>query len=260
LAQVVAGVAQRLRSQIRLPPLPVLGVNHIASQPGAAVVRESACWECVEPQPGVFNWAPDDALAAELGPRWLPILGYAPGWAGGGMSPSPWKGVLFHLPPTNLSAWATFAAAFVARYRPATVEIWNEPDIPTFFSVAHPQYVYRTLYLAAYAAIKRVDPYTHVLISGIDEEDGPWFLPALRGLPTDGISVHPYASTPDGIAALLHEDEALLRAYGFDEPIYVTEIGYSGFYEYCTPPSRFPAIVRAIGRDPEVKQIDAYFC
>lgn len=240
---------------LNAPPI-AIGVDRLSFQAGAAVVGDDACWQCVQPSRGTWDWSYDDALHAELGSRWLPILDYAPAWAGGGtVNVCPF---LARVPPTDIRAYAAFARAFVARYHPAAVEVWNEPDIYVFMDTPHPGPVYRQMYLAAYAAIKSVRPSTKVLLAGEDETNGGWFMPSLAGVPADGVSAHAYAATPAGVAELAHTDERQLARLRINAPLYLTEVGISG--RYCTTPHLFLQIVAALIVDPDVRQIDASFC
>jgi hypothetical protein len=252
--------SQQMKLRPADPPPIVIGVDNLSSQAGWAVVRQDACWECTQPAPGTWNWSYDDALHRQLGSRWLPILDYAPKWAGGGMSWFCFLGgaVFDEAPPTDIGAYAAFARAFVERYHPSTVEVWNEPDVPMMMDTPNPGSVYRRMYLAAYNAIKRASPHTKVLLAGDDESNGDWFLPSLAGVPTDGVSAHPYATTPAGVATLVHHDEQLLPQLHIKAPLYLTEVGLTGVY--CTTPSIFLEIVSALAGDPDIRQIDAYLC
>ncbi len=252
-----------------------LGSNVLAPHTTAPIVRADACWQCVQPTRGRWDWSYDDAIARRLKARWQPILDYAPAWAsarpGTYVPPSPEPPtspfarsgppgpLLKHKPPLRLSAFARYAAAFTARYHPRAIEIWNEPDITQFWDAKHQPAAYAHLFAAAYRAIKRVDPHTLVLAAGLDEGDGSWFIPAmapsLHGVKPDGWSVHPYAASVTGMQRLLRMDVRLVRRYHIMAPFYVTEFGCS--FGACLPGPVFKRqALLALARDPYVVQAD----
>jgi hypothetical protein len=218
---------------------------------GGTLVRQDAYWEASEPQPPVagthhYNWAFDDAIASALaaqGLRWLPIIDYAPAWAAASA-----PGAGGHPPPRDASAYVAYAVAFVARYgtggtfwrshgglRPApveTVELWNEPDNPTFWSPQPNLLAYAYLYAQTQQAIAAVAPSMHVIVGGLNHPDSSLRLlvPALRALHThvDGIAIHPYARRPTGVLRNVRTVRTELRALGLaDVPLYVTEFGWT---------------------------------
>ena len=121
-----------------------------------------------------------------------------PGWANG--NAGDWW------PPTNMQDYADFMAFLAARYkgRPNTYwEIWNEPNDQTFWktSTGHNDPAgYTHMVLAAYSAIKAVDPAQTVLAGAIVFNDQPF----LAGMYTagvqghfDALSIHPYDQGQD---------------------------------------------------------------
>lgn len=218
---------------------------------GATIAREDALWDASEPAPPVngvhrYDWSFDDAIAGALaaqGLRWLATLDYAPGWA----DASAPQGAV-HPPPRDDADYAAYCAAFVARYGPGgtfwaahpklpaapvdTVEIWNEPDNPTFWYPAPSVREYAALYAAARAAIAAAAPTVHVILAGLNHPQStlPALLPALRALhaPVDGVAIHPYADGPAGVLAHVGRARAQLRRLGLGAvPLYVTEYGWT---------------------------------
>lgn len=109
-------------------------------------------------------------------------------------------------------------------------EIWNEPDVGSFFSGTPAQYAW--MLRGAHDAIKAVDPAADVLLGGIS---GPW---AQSWLAQVFATVGPDAAHAFDIANI-HERNALdalagdveswkqfLAGYGFAGPLWVTEHGY----------------------------------
>lgn len=212
---------------------------------GLRLARSDAFWGFVEPTPPVdgrhtYDWRTPDAIVAALaahGVRWLPILDYSAPWA------SSVKGS-DHAPPRSIPDFVAYATAFARRYgRHGTVgrrlnqsvttyEIWNEPSNAEFWRPAPDPARYADLYLAAAAAIHKVDPQAVVLIGGLTP--GTSFLqamyaarPALRGS-VDAVGIHPYASRPAGVLSEVGAVRAALDALGEHEvPLWITEVGWT---------------------------------
>lgn len=251
-----------------------LGSNLSAvTPPKAPVVRADVCWECVQPVPGSWDWSHDNAIARLLGKRWQPILDYSPPWASAppgryvppphpsapAPGPAP-KVAILHKPPLNVTAFARFAAAFVHRYHPRVIEVWNEPDISVYWNAPGAARAYGRLFAATYRAIKRVAPATRVLAGGLDESNAVWFIPsmapALGHVRPDGWSVHPYAATVAGMERLLAMDKRLLRRYRIMAPFYITEFGCWSVKPCPAGPVFKRQALVALARDPDVVQAD----
>ncbi len=216
---------------------------------GATIARSDAFWEAAEPEPPIdgvhrYDWRFDDTIAQSLashGLRWLPIIDYSAPWA----ESTPGQD---HSPPSSVSDYAAYAAALAARYGPGgafwrahpaltaepvdTYEIWNEPDNPAFWRPAPRASRYAELYLRARDAITAVEPTARVIIGGLTNPRA--FLPAMlaarpgvRGH-IDGVAIHPYAATPEGVLDRVSTARGLLRALGLGTvPLYVTELGWT---------------------------------
>ena len=216
---------------------------------GATVVRSDSLWEDSEPQPpiGIFhryNWTLDDEIVSSLaarGLRWLPIIDYAAPWARTAAGQ-------VHSPTSSVSDYAAYAAAVASRYGPGgsfwlenpgvrplpvlTYEIWNEPDNGTFWRPTPNPAAYAALYSAARSAIDSKQSGAHVIIGGLTRP--AWFLGALLagapGLRTqiDGVSIHPYASTPNRVFIAIRGARLAMRSDGIGSvPLYVTEVGWT---------------------------------
>jgi hypothetical protein len=179
------------------------------------VLRINVIWKYVAPEKrgGAWNWSYyDDAVTTALAHGVQPqitLTGPAPGWATGDGQP--------HVFRPKPGAFANFAAAAAERYagRVKRYSIWNEPNWPSWLAPqrAAPS-IYRRLYLASYAAIKRADPAAKVMIGELAPMGPPEAAtPPLRFLRrltcrdrrwrsvrhcpgrllTDGFAHHPYA-------------------------------------------------------------------
>jgi len=237
---------------------------------GATIARSDALWEASEPTAPVggvhhYDWSFDDAIAAALarhGLRWLPIIDYSATWAESAPGSE-------HSPPSSAADFAAYAAAFAARYGPGgsfwsahpdltvlpvgTLEIWNEPDSPHFWSPAPDPARYAGLYEAAREGILAVDPSARVIIGGLTNPGA--FLPALlaaapdlRGR-IDGVGIHPYAPNPLSVLATVGRARAALAALGLGSvPLYVTEFGWPtlpAHSQYWAPESLRPRYIRS---------------
>lgn len=223
------------------------------SATGATLARSDVLWEKVETSPpshGVhhYNWSFDDTIAGALaaqGLTWLPILDYAANWAKAVPSQ-------LHSPPRSGGEFATFAAAFAARYgfggafwrahpqltpKPVdTYEVWNEPDGNFWYPVPNAA-AYAALYMRTRDAIDAVAPGSRVIVGGLAHPPG--FLaemlaarPALAGH-LDGVAIHVYRTRPADVIAAVRAVRRSVDAAGMASvPIYLTEFGWAA------PPSR----------------------
>jgi hypothetical protein len=217
------------------------------------------------------------ALAA-AGLRWQPILDYATAWAatpGAGQNPG--------VAPAHVGDYVAYAKAFAARYGPGgsfwaqnpslqqlpvnVFEIWNEPDLPQFWSPAPNLAEYAWMYMDARAAIKSVAPSTKVIVGGLvfPRQSMPALvtaLPAMRGS-VDGVGIHPYRGTLDLLITAvnydLQTDAATLGA-----PLYVNEYGWgatSAWWPDQTEAQRdasYGLATEWLGRNPYIADVEAY--
>jgi hypothetical protein len=237
---------------------------------GATLARSDAFWEAAEPQAPVdghhrYDWSFDDQIAGALaahGLTWLPIIDYTAPWAESVSGQD-------HSPPRSPSDYAAYAEAFAGRYgsggafwraHPAltpgpvtTIEIWNEPDNPEFWTPAPDAAAYARLYLAARAGIDAANPAIRVLIGGLTNAAA--FLPAMVSAQpqlaghVDGVAIHPYGN-PAVVLARVRGARAALVSLGMGAvPLYVTEFGWTtqppGAVGYA-PESRRPADIESV--------------
>ena len=220
------------------------------------VHRYTVDWRNVERARGTLHWQPYDAIyrqALAHGLRPLPILLNAPRWAKGAAGRcAPVRQCIS--PPdrtaTGLAAWRRFAAAAARRWpRAVAIEVWNEPNLRSFWTTpegADPSY-YADVLCSAYRGVKTSVPRMTVLLGGLanpptDEARGEVsltdFLDALyrRGAArrcADAVSLHPYPAQrrPDGPGApfLTHlaQARAVMARHGdTGRRLWVTEFGY----------------------------------
>ncbi|HEX3553484.1 MAG TPA: hypothetical protein VIA62_09675 [Thermoanaerobaculia bacterium] len=101
-------------------------------------VRIDFIWAAVQPKPGTWDWRAYDAIANAAKARGLQVyatLAYTPAWATDGPELT---GV-----PRNLDDWAEFCFRAARRYK-RTIRywgMWNEPNLPRFWSGSRADYV-----------------------------------------------------------------------------------------------------------------------
>jgi len=163
-------------------------------------VRTDFLWEWLEPAPGQFDF---EAVATGVeriraaGGRITAILAYGVGWA----MPDGTPGSI------DPAVYAAFAGATAARFcgQIDQFEVWNEPNLDTFWPPEADAARYALLLTAAHAAVKHACPGARVLVGGqssadADLDNGWRFLKALgAALPGvcdafDVLAIHPYTN------------------------------------------------------------------
>jgi hypothetical protein len=215
---------------------------------GGSVARADADWARTEPKRPVgghyrYDWRYDDTVVGALATahlRWDPTLEFTPKWAQQHI-----KSIVYHgqgksfvapLPPANNTVYAAFAGAFARTHRSLppepvlTFEIWNEPDDRWTWGPNVNLQDYARLYSAAYRAIKRVDRHSMVITGGLafNRTSLPRLLNAFKGLPIDGLGVHPYAADAAATIAIVRWTEAQMVGFGRGRtPLIVDEYGWN---------------------------------
>jgi hypothetical protein len=217
---------------------------------GITSVRLDASWNMVQHDgPGEFYWTLlDQAVrsARAAGMSVDLIIDGCPPWAalpGTSGDPSP--------QPASSAQYATWAAEVAARYAPKGVnmfEIWNEPNNVLFWQPAPNPSAYTADLVAAYAAIKAVDPSAFVISGGLapvatDATDSSP-IDFLRAMYADGakgsfdaLGYHPYSypALPDTyepwsgwsqMAQTRPSIRSVMTSHGDGgKPIWITEVG-----------------------------------
>lgn len=178
-------------------------------------VRMDLPWSTVESTQGAYSWTTTDAWfddAVTKRRRTIAMLGYTPSWA----RTAPGSDDK-HAPTSSFyDEFAAFCAAAVTRYGPGGTkgygryairhwEIWNEPNILSFWKPGPDPAAYAAMLAQAYTAIKAVDPGATVITAGLapGSTDGTNYSPAdfhdtvIQATTSfDAIGIHPYC-TPE---------------------------------------------------------------
>jgi hypothetical protein len=173
---------------------------------GITEIRMDANWDWVQyGGQKTFDWSQLDQAVAEARAAGMSvdlIVDGCPPWAAlsgasGDASPQ----------PASSAQFALWASEVASRYGPkgvSTFEIWNEPNNANFWQPAPNPAAYTADLIAAYTAIKKVDPPAFVLSGGLAPEtnDGTDISPVtfLQDMYADGaqgyfdgVGYHPYS-------------------------------------------------------------------
>lgn len=226
---------------------------------GTKKVRLDVAWASFEPTTkGVYDqnfWNKTRALLDEIksrGMKAIVVVHWAPGWATGN------KTTIRNAPviPANYKQFGVFLGKLGSTYKDVieTIEMWNEPDLDTFWATRNPKEIVAMLKVA-YPVAKAGSPTTEFCAPAptyVGIASG-WFASCyLNGLKTgithDAIGVHPYVSPANlgpsntsldpsysikGIAKL----REIMRNYGDSCPIIASEFGWSA---HDNPPGTKP--------------------
>lgn len=217
---------------------------------GVRWLRMDMRWGLIQREgPASYNWSSFDtivALAREFDIQVLPVVGITPQWA--------WSDPASRSAPADVADYARFLTAAVERYAPLGIsawELWNEPNMTTFWPPEPDPVAYARLLRAGYAAVKAADPTATVISGGL--APAPDTGPLVGGLrhwaavdfftkvydeapegPFDAVGFHPY-SFPlmptnragwNGWGMMVREIRELMRANGDShKKIWLTEYG-----------------------------------
>ena len=204
---------------------------------GFTIARTDFKWGQVENVKGQYNWTAADQLVNDLTSRGIRpyfILDYN---NTNYLAQSELVGICT---PQQVQGFTNFAAAAAARYKGKGIiwEIWNEPNLDTFWNPSNNVDQYMTLLKSAVPAIKAADPNAIVIAPAVAFTANTFsFLDGcgkqgLYGL-VDAISVHPYQNAaPDngGLDYLYDTIRNQIKTYNPSNPnlpIIGGEFGFS---------------------------------
>lgn len=187
----------------------------LASAAGVKWTREEFHWNWIERKQGEFDFSFFDQLVDTAYENGISVYGLMCYW-------TEWTGK----PMTEefIEPYCNYLRTVVGRYkgRIRHWEIWNEPNI---FFWPGPKELYTKLCVAAYAAIKEVDPEAEVLICSTAGIDTKFIKLVLDEKPPfDALTVHPYRHALDPHGFIKEIQDASAMADG--KPVWITEMGW----------------------------------
>lgn len=203
---------------------------------GINLLRISFGWDGIEIERDKYTWGFwDDFVkiaAEENGITLIPYICYTPKWNAAGDTANFWN----H-PPKDYEQFGEFVGDLVLRYKPwiKSWEIWNEPDIPAYWSGTVEDY--SKLLKIGSAAVRKADPSAIVVCGGLAWNTN--FLASLfrdYGVSPylDVVNIHNYfetwnSSPIESIVGYVNTVSDIIRRYGNHQSIWVAEVGYSTF-------------------------------
>jgi hypothetical protein len=196
---------------------------------GVEAIRVAVYWSELQPaRDGAIDWTTTDrifAVAAANGLRVLPVMLRAPAWA---------REVRADMasPPRGDAAYAAFLTALVGRYGPQGTfwtarpdlprspqrqwQVWNEPNIDTYWSSPRPFAArYVRLLRASYRALKAADPGSEVVLAGFANFSWRALADAYRAGARrwfDVAAVHPFSGRLENVLKIVRlTREAMAR-------------------------------------------------
>jgi hypothetical protein len=135
---------------------------------GVGWIRVDLSWDEIQPtSPSLFDWSGFDRVVAAAIARHLqvlPTLAFTPSWARlAGCASN-------KCAPADPNQFASFASQAVARYAPMgihTWEIWNEPNLYTFWQPVPDPAEYVMLLRATAPAMRAADPTVNLISGGL---------------------------------------------------------------------------------------------
>ena len=173
----------------------------------------AVAWKDVNPARGVFTWATLDQRVAQAeasGAIPMLVLGLTPQWAAADPSAGdPRWGAGTASPPADMNTFQSYVDAVVSRYgtRIGAYEVWNEANLPTFWTGTPVQMANMTQ--IAYYTIKAKSPGAIVTAASVTTRlRGPMkkfvtpYVKALAsaGSPVDALAIHSYPAGTAGPA------------------------------------------------------------
>lgn len=194
-------------------------------------------WPSLEPKKGQWNFKELDKLvdlASRKDVGVLLPLGLSPRWASSRPDePSSYNKPGFAAEPTSIEDWRNYVRIVAQRYKGRVhyYEIWNEPNLPGFFSGKVDDMILLTREAAR--VLKEVDP-TIVVVSPSPTASGTgprWldsFLAKGGGQYVDVIGYHFYVSPkpPEEMLPLIRQIRLTMGKHGISKPLWNTEAGW----------------------------------
>ncbi len=203
---------------------------------GVKFLRFGMGWDHIETAKGKFNWSFWDKFVKiavdEYGMTLIPYFCYTPRWNSTGDTSNYWN----H-PPKDYKEFGRFVYKAVSRYKNKikSWEIWNEADIPDFWTGTVGQYA-RLLKIGS-NAVRKADRNAIVVLAGLawntnftyqlfrDYHVSPY---------VNVVNIHSYNETWSGLPLErlynhIQRIADIVKQYGDHQSIWCAEVGYSDF-------------------------------
>ena len=222
---------------------------------GVQLLRQTFSWPAIEPRRGRYDFRAYDgymAATARAGLQVLPLVFGAPAFR----AATPARGATVTAttvqPPRRPAEMATFVTVLVKRYGPRgsfwrahpsvprrpirAWQVWNEPNLPAYWGGRPSAKEYVALLRAVHRAVKAADPGAQTVTAGLpDSRTGIGLDRYLRQMLAagakgtfDGLAIHPYAVTSDGVLSAAQRARRRLNDSGLrGASLWVTEFGWS---------------------------------
>lgn len=225
----VADIQSTLGFSIHGPDFTENSYNKLTNL-GARYVRTDLIWSEVEKEQGVYSFARYDELVSALNGRGMQVLFILD-----------YGNELYGLPGNTgphtaeqIARFGEFAKAAAVHFKNSNVmfEVWNEPNLNSFWLPANNPYQYAELSKVAIAKIHEGNPSAKVTTAGLSGFDIEWLakmIDAGGAEGADAIGWHPYQSfAPEEVMDKLFIMKLIAREKtGRSIPIWNTEWGYS---------------------------------
>lgn len=192
-------------------------------------------WWNLQPEQHVWRFERLDAIVQAAGTRGISLvlpLGFPPTWAATDPQKLGAYGAGSSSPPRDTQHWRDYVRTVVRRYagRVQYYEIWNEPDIPKFFSGSHKELA--DLTNVACDEIRKHDPLAMIISPSVNASRVNYlnaYFPMVRRNCIDVVGIHFYTNhgPPELIGDLVPRVKAAVSSAGLaDRPIWNTESGW----------------------------------
>jgi hypothetical protein len=232
---------------------------------GGRIMRQFFDWSQIEPARGSYDWAPYDsfvASTAQAGVDVLATVAWSPAWA----SRCPADANPKRCPPASYADLGQFVAVLIGRYGPSgsfwtanpgvpkrpigAWQLWNEPNLRSWWGGAPKAAEYADMLKAAAPYIRAADPSAEIVSAGVPNSYLAGAVPMtdyLEGVygagaqgSFDALGLHIYCETPACSMGLVESARSVMDDHGdAGTPIWVTEMGWASAgaaYRFVTDP------------------------
>ena len=207
----------------------------VLKKSGIHILRIAFQWDAMEPSKGKFDYLFWDYFVKSAYKNHItliPYVCYTPRWNSTGDSTNFWNHT-----PVDYNEFGVFVSKLVNHYKKyiQSWELWNEPDIPDFFS-GNAEDLARLVKIGS-EAVRKADPTALVVLAGLAHHTD-FTLKLFRdyGISkyVDVVNCHDYSETWSGepvesITNYISTLSDIIKKYGDGQTLWTAEVGYSDF-------------------------------